>query len=307
MSAILDHPAKPLDVCQQILEMTIERMVGVYKVAAALASQPSVEPSDLGWLCHIAAQEEEITHASGNLIHRWRIHGDQAGRAHAFVLLERRDELERVQKLIQEALATRPAPKRVEEDKIRPGRHAGYTHRERGRTSRSTKQKHDDDAYREWPWNGTGKAIEQFETDANNSNYYVALPEKLTADQLRRLFSRHRPREYVSYSVLAQVLSHPACPGDLVEEAWPMIRQMVICVSSLAAGVALLANVDANAIARVCGEGSGHEVLASGVDNLIRRWRETGDRASRRELAKLRYALSFDRAWRWIENSLDIK
>lgn len=101
----------------------------------------------------------------------------------------------------------------------------------------------DDLDSKEYPWWADREVIKKFLE--NQSDWYLALPDDLVADDLRELYEKHCPREFVAWSVVFNVLDHPHCPKDVLEDGLKFFKDLCEEANSILAGLATRAEFSA--------------------------------------------------------------
>lgn len=298
------------DLRERIGMMLINRQNGIYCLADALAAHPSSASDDLGWLCELGLQEDEVRDGGENLVDRWKVSGSVACQSCISRLLEARRENEQILKEIRHALSLRKRPGARDRStlggkrkvsagkKLTPALKAELSMDYDRTVTASVRELCEP---RRWPWNGSRRALEKFETDGIIWSYRPVLPYRLSSEALARLYRKHSPREYVSYALLAQIISHPACPLDVVEETWAFIRRMLYDVSVLVSGAASMECLPAETVLQACCDSNARRMLLNGVQALTKRWSETGEGESYTVLKTLAEELSTSSAWSWAE------
>lgn len=308
-SEILEHKAGSQDLCEEIALITIHRQSGVYHLGAALAVHLSSACDDLAWLCELGLQELELEYGLGPLLHSAKSSGDADDVRSVEYVLALREENKRICRDIRKALARKVGA----EARVKVGRGRKHSSEERRLTpwdkacipfdcdrmiTFPIARLHES---HEWPWNASRRALEKFETDPTIRNYGTYLPRWLENHDLWNLFHRHEPREYVSYRMLALLVSHPACPSDVFDQVWRCIRPMLLSTRSMALSVASGAPLAPSTRARILRAPDARRMLVSAVENLCNRWRETGDREARRELTGVLKLLPQKTLWDWFD------
>lgn len=137
---------------------------------------------------------------------------------------------------------------------------------------------------KEYPWRGSRKTIEKFVK--KQKNWGLSLPPELSATQIRALYKKHKPKGYVAFNLISNILDHPNCPKDVIDDAYPRILDLYLdlglCLAGLALRKELTPKQSMYLAERFFLEDIGDQALPKVIENA-----ESGHKSSRKLLLKL--------------------